>query len=210
MVGSDDHHDHSHEDVGCGNGRCKPENYDPSTENTHKPGEHGSRPSGSGGHGSFGDIGGSNGSNTPGGGDFSGLINDGLDLLDPFGPDFAPKPPGDISSSLDLVTDLLGGSQPDVPIAANFPTDDEEDIFSVAVDTTASDISAISLPISSSISVVPSVPQVSVVNSPASSVSSSSSSNSSPSTTISVSQTSWITFSTTKTPTTAFSHTDLA
>ena len=217
LVGSDDHHDHTDEHVGCGNGRCKPENYDPGSENTHnsgQSGEHGSRPSGSGGHGSFGDISGSSGFNTPGGltpgnsdhnhhhdhsdsTNISDFVGDGLDLSNPFGPDFAPKPPSDISSSLDLVTGLLGGSQPDVPIAANFPTDDDEDdIFSVAVDTTASDISAISLPISSSISVVPSVPQVSVVNSPPSSVSSSTSS--SPSTTIAVSQTSWITFSTTQ------------
>jgi hypothetical protein len=66
LVGSEHDHDHdySHENVPCGNGRCKPENYDPvegsqlspGSEDDNFSGEHGSRPPGSGGLGSFGDI----------------------------------------------------------------------------------------------------------------------------------------------------------
>ena len=193
---------------------CKPGNQ--GSEQEHIPdldGNHvgpsspqGSRPVGSGGHGSFGQ---------------SETINNNADPSNPFGPGLGPGYPNtdgpcefprclpgnhpefDISSSIDDVTSFLGGSQPDIPIGTNFPEeDDDEDIFSVAVDTTASDISAISLPISSSIAGVPAVPQVSVVSSPASSTSSSSSS--SPSTSISFSPTSWITFTTTKNTYTSF------
>ena len=59
----------------------------------------------------------------------------------------------DIGSSISQVTDIFGPSVPEVPIGFD-PDFDVDDTFTVPVDTTAADISAISLPLESIINTI--------------------------------------------------------